>query len=291
MGILEQYLTAFGLSAAAGTRASVPVLALGSFHYTPWFELSREWAWIAHPAVMGLLTVLLALEFYAESHPDLSALNRFAGYAPALFSGFIAFASVTGTVDESLQSLAASGALGGITALVVRHARNRFHRAVEPFQCAGREAHFGRRNRRVGRHQFCCSDCPFRGRCVDAGFRGRSTGPGSHVRRPLDMRQDFRRAAMRHEQRRAGASVPVMWRAAVMTPEGRASCAFWRWMTVQDPLLRQSRSSTTITARSSRVLCCTCWQDALRLLSSKSSVSIPRSPMHVLSRGITRRVA
>lgn len=139
MTTLMQYLTAFGLAASAGTRASVPVLALGLFHYTPYFELSREWSWIASPIVMAVLFALLALEFYAEAHPELSALNRLVGYAPALLSGFIAFASVTGTLDKSLLHLAASGILGGTTAVAVRYARNKVHRVLEPFhEPAGR---------------------------------------------------------------------------------------------------------------------------------------------------------
>jgi hypothetical protein len=119
------YLTAFGLSTGAGSKASIPVIALGLFHYTPYFELSSKWEWIASPPVLIILSVLLIVELYADSHPEFGELVDSIGYLPAVVSGFIAFAAVTGTVDSSLLQLSASGLLGSGTAVVVRGIRNR----------------------------------------------------------------------------------------------------------------------------------------------------------------------
>ena len=129
------YLTAFGLSTGAGTKASIPVIALGLFHYTPYFELSPRWEWIANPAVLIVLSGLLLLELYADSHPELGELVDTIGYLPSFVAGFIAFAAVTGKVDSSLLQLAGSGLLGSGTAVVVRTVRNRmrapFRESVE----------------------------------------------------------------------------------------------------------------------------------------------------------------
>lgn len=119
------YLTAFGLATGAGTRASIPVIALGLFHYTPWFELSPRWEWIASPPVLIVLGVLLVIELYADSHPEFGEMVDSIGYLPALVAGFIAFAAATGTVDSSLLHLAASGLLGSGTAVVVHGIRNK----------------------------------------------------------------------------------------------------------------------------------------------------------------------
>jgi len=125
MDSILPYLTAFGLATGAGSKASIPVIALGLFHYTPYFELSPRWEWIASPPVLIILGVLLVIELYADSHPEFGEFVDSIGYLPSLVAGFIAFAATTGTVDESLLKLAASGLLGSGTAVVVRSIRNR----------------------------------------------------------------------------------------------------------------------------------------------------------------------
>ena len=62
MESLMTYMAAFGLAAGAGAKAVIPVLALGAFSYTPYFELSQRFAWIADPPVMIVLGVLVFVE-------------------------------------------------------------------------------------------------------------------------------------------------------------------------------------------------------------------------------------
>ncbi len=62
MESLMTYMAAFGLASGAGAKAVIPVLALGAFSYTPYFELSQRFAWIADPAVMIVLGVLVFVE-------------------------------------------------------------------------------------------------------------------------------------------------------------------------------------------------------------------------------------
>ena len=61
---LMTYLAGFGLASAAGAKAFIPVLLLGGLHYTKYVELSESFRWIADPAVMvvlGILVILIAL--------------------------------------------------------------------------------------------------------------------------------------------------------------------------------------------------------------------------------------
>lgn len=132
MPSLLQICTAFGLAAGAGTRATIPVLALGFFHYTPYFKLSEQWIWIASPPVMVVLGALLLVEIWAVSHPEIGEYAEWASYAPALVAGFIAFAAATGSVDQSMLQLAASGILGGASSVAVRYAWHRIKRHAEP---------------------------------------------------------------------------------------------------------------------------------------------------------------
>jgi hypothetical protein len=125
MSDLLQYLTAFGLAAGAGSKATVPVLAIGLFHYSPWFELAPQWQWIASPPVLIILGGLFLLEMWADSHPELGGISDFAAYAPAAVAGFLAFASTIGEVDDNLMKLVISGILGSTTSTVVRVVRNR----------------------------------------------------------------------------------------------------------------------------------------------------------------------
>jgi len=122
---LMSYLTAFGLAGGVGAKAFIPVLALGAFHYTEYFELSDRWAWIASPPVMVALGVLVLAEIVVDANPDLGAYADVVGYLPKVAAGFIAFAAATGTVDQSLMELGASGLLGGATAGAVHFLRNR----------------------------------------------------------------------------------------------------------------------------------------------------------------------
>ena len=135
---LMTYLAAFGLAAGAGAKAFVPVLALGAFSYTPYFELSQRFAWIADPAVMAVLAVLVIVEIVVDAHPDLGRFSDVAAYLPKVVAGFLGFAAVTGTLDDSLVQLGASGILGGTTAAGVHWLRNQVRR---PFRDLAEDAH------------------------------------------------------------------------------------------------------------------------------------------------------
>jgi hypothetical protein len=133
MSSLMSYLTAFGLASGAGGKACIPVLLLGAFHYTEYFELSERFAWIANPAVMIVLGVLVIAEIIVDSSPELGEYADLVGYLPKAAAGFIAFAAATGTVDQSLVELGASGLLGSGTATAAHWLRNRVRRPIREY--------------------------------------------------------------------------------------------------------------------------------------------------------------
>ncbi len=138
METLMTYMAAFGLATGAGAKAFIPILALGAFHYTPYFELTERFAWIADPVVMGIMGVLVVLEIVVDSHPDLGRFSDFVSYLPKIVAGFIGFAAVTGRLDPDLAQLSASGVLGGGTAAGVHWVRNKVR---QPFRDFAEDTH------------------------------------------------------------------------------------------------------------------------------------------------------
>jgi len=138
METLMTYMAAFGLATGAGAKAFIPILALGAFHYTPYFDLTGRFAWIADPMVMGILGVLVVLEIVVDSHPDLGRFSDFVSYLPKIVAGFIGFAAVTGQLDSDVAQLGASGVLGGGTAAGVHWLRNKVR---QPFRDFAEDTH------------------------------------------------------------------------------------------------------------------------------------------------------
>lgn len=137
---LMSWMTGFGLAAGAGGKAFIPLLVLGAFHYTPYFDLSPRFAWIASPAVMIVMGVLALAEILVDSIPELGQYADEVAYLPKIVAGFLAFAAATGTVDGDLSKLAVSGVLGGGTAAGVHWLRNRIR---SPFRDVAETAHSG----------------------------------------------------------------------------------------------------------------------------------------------------
>jgi hypothetical protein len=145
MTTLMSYLSGFGLATGAGAKAFVPILLLGAFHYTPYFELTDRWRWIANPVVMSVLGVLVLAEILVDSIPELGEHSDLVAYLPKFAAGFIGFAAITGNLDHDLVALSGSGLLGGGTAVAVHWARTKvrspFRMAVEGLHSsAGRVA-------------------------------------------------------------------------------------------------------------------------------------------------------
>lgn len=121
---LMTIMSAFGIASGAGAKAFIPMLALGGFHYTPYFELGDNFRWIADPVVMAVIAVLVIVEIAVDAHPDLGRFSDLASYLPKVLAGFIGVAAVVGTVDSNLVALVGSGVLGAGTAAGIHKLRN-----------------------------------------------------------------------------------------------------------------------------------------------------------------------
>lgn len=107
-------LTGLGLSASAGLNAYIPLLMVGLMaRYTDAVPLGPTWQWLEHPATLGVLGVLLAVELIADKVPALDSLNDTLQTFVRPTSGGITFAAGSATVplDEIVGE--ASGADGG----------------------------------------------------------------------------------------------------------------------------------------------------------------------------------
>jgi len=133
MPTLMSYLTAFGLAGGAGAKAFIPVLALGALHYTEYFTLSERFAWIASPPVMVVLGILVVVEILVDASPELGEYADVVAYFPKAVTGFVAFAAATGTLDQSLVELGASGLLGSGTATAAHWLRNRARKPLREY--------------------------------------------------------------------------------------------------------------------------------------------------------------
>jgi uncharacterized membrane protein len=120
---LLSILTSFGLGAAAGQRAIVPMLVVGLLHNTSFFDLGESWAWLGSPSVLVVLAVLSLAEIIVDWYPDSARVADIAGWVTRTVSGAMLAAAVMGSLDPTLSQLVWSGALGGTTALAMQFVR------------------------------------------------------------------------------------------------------------------------------------------------------------------------
>src|SRR5512136_3076999 len=69
-------LAAFGLAAATGLNAYLPLLIVGLLsRYTSLITLKAPWSALANPVVLVILAVLLAIEMTVDKIPAVDTLN------------------------------------------------------------------------------------------------------------------------------------------------------------------------------------------------------------------------
>jgi hypothetical protein len=114
-------LSAFGLAAAAGLNAYVPLLVVALLaRFTDWVRLAPPYDTLTHPAIIGLLLALALIEFLADKIPAVDAANDLLQTAIRPAAGAILFGAQTGAIRELHPALAlACGLLiaGGIHGL------------------------------------------------------------------------------------------------------------------------------------------------------------------------------
>jgi hypothetical protein len=75
-GLVLEALTGTGLAASAGLNAYIPLLSVGLLaRYTDTIALPGDWAWLENPWVLGILGVLLTVEFIADKIPAVDHVN------------------------------------------------------------------------------------------------------------------------------------------------------------------------------------------------------------------------
>lgn len=76
MGSAASIISAFGLSAASGLNAYIPLLIVGlTARFTNWITLQPPFDLLANEWVIGALVVLLGIEFFADKIPGIDHLN------------------------------------------------------------------------------------------------------------------------------------------------------------------------------------------------------------------------
>ncbi len=89
-------LVGTGLAAAAGLNAYIPLLLLGLLaRFTDIVALPSAWAWLENEWVLGVVGILLVLEFIADKVPAVDSVNDFVQTAVRPASGGIVFGSGT----------------------------------------------------------------------------------------------------------------------------------------------------------------------------------------------------
>ncbi|WP_150309180.1 DUF4126 domain-containing protein [Planctomonas psychrotolerans] len=89
-----EILTGTGLAAAAGLNAYIPLLALGlAARFLDVVSLPSGWAWLENEWVLGIVAVLLVIEFVADKIPAVDTVNDWIQTLVRPASGGLVFGS------------------------------------------------------------------------------------------------------------------------------------------------------------------------------------------------------
>ena len=95
-----EILTGTGLAFAAGLNAYIPMLLLGlGARFLDFVQLPAGWAWLENEWVLGILAVLLVIEFFADKIPAVDSVNDVIQTVVRPASGGIVFGS--GSASET----------------------------------------------------------------------------------------------------------------------------------------------------------------------------------------------
>jgi hypothetical protein len=98
-------LTGTGLATAAGLNAYIPLLIIGLLsRYTDLITLPGTWAWLDNGWVLGILVVLLAIEFVADKIPAVDSVNDVVQTLVRPTAGGMAFAAGSGSETITVEN-------------------------------------------------------------------------------------------------------------------------------------------------------------------------------------------
>lgn len=120
-------VSALGLGSAAGLNAYIPMLVVGLLdRYTNLVTLPAGWTWLSDGWMLGIVAVLLVVEFVADKIPAVDTVNDAIQTIIRPASGGIVFASGFGTEQTLTDSSSAFSdgrwllfIVGAVVALVV----------------------------------------------------------------------------------------------------------------------------------------------------------------------------
>lgn len=122
-----EVLAAFGLSAATGLNAYLPLLIVGLLaRFTDLITLSTPWNTLENPWVLGVLGVLLVIEMTADKIPAVDTVNDAINTVIRPTAGAILFAASGNVISEM------SPVLAMICGLLVAGAVHSVKTAVRP---------------------------------------------------------------------------------------------------------------------------------------------------------------
>ncbi len=100
-------LAAFGLAAATGLNAYLPLLIVGALaRYTDLITLKSPWSALTHPVVLVVLVVLLIIEITVDKIPAVDTINDVIQTLIRPAAGAILFAASSNVISDMSPVLA-----------------------------------------------------------------------------------------------------------------------------------------------------------------------------------------
>jgi hypothetical protein len=121
MEVLAGIFSAFGLSASAGLNAYIPLLVVSLLaRYTDLIKLNPPWDTLTSGWIIGLLVVLILIEFFADKLPAINHINDLIQTFVRPVAGAILFAASAKVITEIHPVLSMAAGLfiaGGVHAV------------------------------------------------------------------------------------------------------------------------------------------------------------------------------
>ena len=134
MEAVTGYLTALGLSTAAGLNAYLPVLILGLMsRFTDLLDLPAPWSALEHPVVLAAVGIVALLDFVGDKVPVIDHVLHAAGMVIAPAAGGILALGTANAVDID----PVSAGLVGVVAALATHMGRTAARPVSTVTTAG----------------------------------------------------------------------------------------------------------------------------------------------------------
>jgi hypothetical protein len=135
MGAIVNFLSAFGLSTAAGLNAYLPLLTVGLLgRYTNLIHLDGPYALLSNPVVLLIIAILALIDFIGDKIPAIDHALHAVGLVIAPIAGAILFMSTNSSPGSVSPVLAA---ICGIVLALGTHSARATARPLATMTTAG----------------------------------------------------------------------------------------------------------------------------------------------------------